>query len=67
MRLLKERLKSARHPLVLEGIGGFGGAMRMPPLKDAVLVAGTDGAGTKVMIAKRDGRVTTPSASTSWR
>ena len=56
----------ARHPLVLDGIGGFGGAMRMPPLKDAVLVAGTDGVGTKIMIAKAMGR-STPSASTWWR
>lgn len=59
VRLLKERLKSARHPLVLEGIGGFGGAIRMPPIKDAVLVAGTDGAGTKVMLAKAMGRYDT--------
>jgi len=59
VRLLRQRIKSADHPLVLSGIGGFGGAMRMPPLKDAVLVAGTDGAGTKVMIAKAMGRFDT--------
>ena len=52
VRLLKQRLKSTRHPLVLEGIGGFGGVMQMPPLKDPVLVAGTDGVGTKVLIAQ---------------
>ena len=55
VRLLKERLKSIHHPLVLEGIGGFGGLMRVPPIKDAVLVAGTDGAGTKVLIAREMG------------
>ena len=55
VRLLKERLKSIHHPLVLEGIGGFGGLMRVPPIKDAVLVAGTDGAGTKVMLARQMG------------
>ncbi len=55
VRLLKERLKSTRNPLVLEGIGGFGGVMRMPPIKNAVLVAGADGAGTKVMIAREMG------------
>jgi len=52
VRLFRERLRSIHHPLVLEGIGGFGGLMRMPPIKDAVLVAGTDGAGTKVMLAR---------------
>ena len=52
VELLKQRLKSAKHPLVLEGIGGFGGVMRMPRLKDPVLVAGTDGVGTKILIAK---------------
>ncbi len=57
VRLLKERLQVHQHPLVLEGIGGFGGVMRMPPLKDAVLVAGTDGVGTKIMIAKEMGRL----------
>jgi phosphoribosylformylglycinamidine cyclo-ligase len=55
VRLLKERLKSTKNPLVLEGIGGFGGIMRMPPIKDAVLVAGADGAGTKTMIAREMG------------
>jgi phosphoribosylformylglycinamidine cyclo-ligase len=59
VRLLKERLRSTRHPLVLEGIGGFGGVMRLPPIKDAVLVAGTDGVGTKVLIARAMGRLDT--------
>jgi phosphoribosylformylglycinamidine cyclo-ligase len=52
VELLKQRLKSADHPLVLGGLGGFGGAMRLPRLKDPVLVAGTDGVGTKILIAK---------------
>ncbi len=55
VRLLRRRLKSAANPLVLEGIGGFGGIMRMPPVKDAVLVAGADGAGTKTMLAREMG------------
>ena len=55
VRLLKERLRSVRHPLVLEGIGGFAGLLRVPPVSDAVLVAGTDGAGTKVMLAREMG------------
>jgi len=52
VELLKQRLKSADHPLVLGGLGGFGGAMRLPRLKDPVVVAGTDGVGTKILIAK---------------
>ncbi len=55
--LLKERLKSTRHPLVLGGLGGFGGAMRLPPLRDPVLVAGTDGVGTKIELARAMGRL----------
>jgi phosphoribosylformylglycinamidine cyclo-ligase len=52
VELLKQRLKSVKHPLVLGGLGGFGGAMRLPRLKDPVLVAGTDGVGTKTLIAQ---------------
>ncbi|HMK92097.1 MAG TPA: phosphoribosylformylglycinamidine cyclo-ligase [Thermoleophilia bacterium] len=55
VRLLRERIRTVKHPLVLDGIGGFGGMMRMPPIKDAVLVAGADGAGTKSMIAREMG------------
>jgi phosphoribosylformylglycinamidine cyclo-ligase len=57
--LLRQRLKSTQHPFVLGGLGGFGGAMRLPRLKDPVLVAGTDGVGTKVLIAKAMGRFDT--------
>lgn len=57
--LMKERLRSTRHPLVLGGLGGFGGAMRLPHLKDPVLVAGTDGVGTKIELARAMGRLET--------
>jgi len=57
--LLKQRLKSTQHPFVLGGLGGFGGAMRLPRLKDPVLVAGTDGVGTKIEIARAMGRLDT--------
>jgi len=50
--LMKERLTSTKSPLVLGGLGGFGGAMRLPKLKDPVLVAGTDGVGTKIELAR---------------
>ncbi len=57
--LLKSRLKSTQHPLVLGGLGGFGGAMRLPRLKDPVLVSGTDGVGTKIELARATGRLDT--------
>jgi phosphoribosylformylglycinamidine cyclo-ligase len=59
VELLKKRLRSTRHPLVLGSLGGFGGAMRMPRLNDPVLVAGTDGVGTKIELARRMGRLGT--------
>lgn len=59
VELMKERLTSARHPLVLGGLGGFGGAMQLPPLTDPVLVAGADGVGTKIELARAVGRLTT--------
>jgi phosphoribosylformylglycinamidine cyclo-ligase len=40
-----------RDPRVLEGIGGFGGCFEFRGYKDAVLVASTDGVGTKVLVA----------------
>jgi phosphoribosylformylglycinamidine cyclo-ligase len=57
--LMKQRLTSARHPSVLGGLGGFGGAMRLPHLKDPVVVAGTDGVGTKIELARTVGRLGT--------
>lgn len=57
--LLKTRLKSPQHPLVLGGLGGFGGAMRLPRLKDPVVVSGTDGVGTKIELARTMGRLDT--------
>ena len=57
--LMKQRLKSTQHPLVLGGLGGFGGAMRLPKLKDPVLVAGTDGVGTKIELARTMGKLGT--------
>ncbi len=59
VELMKERLKSTQHPLVLGGLGGFGGAMRLPKYKDPVLVAGTDGVGTKIELARAMGKLGT--------
>ena len=40
-------------PEVLSGVGGFGGLFALPPgrWKEPVLVAGTDGVGTKLKVA----------------
>jgi phosphoribosylformylglycinamidine cyclo-ligase len=59
VELMKKRLKSTRSPLVIGGLGGFGGAMALPQLSDPVLVAGTDGVGTKIEIARAMGRLDT--------
>lgn len=59
VELMKKRLTSTQSPLVIGGLGGFGGAMRLPRLKDPVLVAGTDGIGTKIEIARTMGRLGT--------
>lgn len=45
-------------PEVLSGVGGFGGLFALPPgrWKEPVLVAGTDGVGTKLKVAFAAGR-----------
>ena len=55
---LVERIKPlvgrTRRPEVLAGIGGFGGLFALPPgrYREPVLVSGTDGVGTKLMLAQ---------------
>src|SRR5579863_9563425 len=64
---LKERLiplfgrlaRTTRGPQVLEGVGGFGAIVGLESarrMKEPVLVAGTDGVGTKLKIAFALGR-----------
>ncbi len=52
VRRLAPLAAATRRPGVLGGIGGFGGLFAVPPrLKRPVLVASTDGVGTKLKIA----------------
>jgi phosphoribosylformylglycinamidine cyclo-ligase len=55
---IREAAESTRRPEVLGGVGGFGGlfALDASRYKDPVLVAGTDGVGTKLQIAFMTGR-----------
>ena len=51
---IKPFVKRTRRPEVLAGIGGFGGLFALPAgrYREPVLVSGTDGVGTKLMLAK---------------
>ncbi len=51
--LIKTSVNETSRPEVIGGIGGFGGFMRLPHgLENPVLVAGTDGVGTKLELAQ---------------
>ena len=54
---IKPLVKRTRRPEVIAGIGGFGGLFALPPgrYKEPVLVSGTDGVGTKLMLAQHLG------------
>jgi len=51
------RLTEGLRDLVHGGTTGFAGTLPMPPMRDAVLVACTDGVGTKVLLARALGRI----------
>ena len=55
---IKPLVKKTRRPEVLAGLGGFGGMFALPPgrYREPVLVSGTDGVGTKLMLAQHLGR-----------
>ena len=58
--LMRAAVESTRRPELLGGIGGFGGAITIPPgYREPVLVASTDGVGTKTAIAAALGRCDT--------
>ena len=51
---IKPLVKRTLRPEVLAGLGGFGGLFALPPdrYREPVLVSGTDGVGTKLMLAQ---------------
>jgi phosphoribosylformylglycinamidine cyclo-ligase len=51
---IKPLVKRTRRPEVLAGLGGFGGLFALPSdrYREPVLVSGTDGVGTKLMLAQ---------------
>jgi phosphoribosylformylglycinamidine cyclo-ligase len=51
---IKPLVKRTRRPEVLAGLGGFGGMFALPPdrYREPVLISGTDGVGTKLMLAQ---------------
>jgi phosphoribosylformylglycinamidine cyclo-ligase len=51
---IKPLVKRTQRPEVLAGLGGFGGLFALPPdrYREPVLVSGTDGVGTKLMLAQ---------------
>ncbi len=55
---IKPLVKQTRRAEVLAGLGGFGGMFALPPgrYREPVLVSGTDGVGTKLMLAQQLGR-----------
>jgi len=50
---IRAAVKSTRRPEVLGGLGGFGGLFALGKYSDPVLVSGTDGVGTKLLVAQR--------------
>jgi len=56
--LMREAVASTRRPEVVGGLGGFAGAIEVPAgYRRPLLVASTDGVGTKVALARRAGRL----------
>lgn len=51
---IKPLVRKTRRPEVLAGLGGFGGMFALPPgrYREPVLVSGTDGVGTKLLLAQ---------------
>ena len=52
---IRPLVAGTRRPEVMAGLGGFGGLFALPPnrYREPVLVSGTDGVGTKLMLAQQ--------------
>ena len=60
VELMRGHIESTRRPEVIGGLGGFGAAIGIPPgYREPLLVASTDGVGTKTAIAASLGRFDT--------
>ena len=60
VELMRAHVESTRRPEVIGGLGGFGGAFAIPVgYREPVLIASTDGVGTKTAIAGSVGRFDT--------
>jgi phosphoribosylformylglycinamidine cyclo-ligase len=60
VRLIKKDVESTYIPGVVGSLGGFAGLFQLPKdLEDPVLVTGTDGVGTKILLAQEVGRLDT--------
>ncbi len=60
VRLIKRDVESTYTPGVLGSLGGFAGLFALPDgLEEPVLVSGTDGVGTKILLAQETGRLDT--------
>jgi phosphoribosylformylglycinamidine cyclo-ligase len=58
VELIRDAVASTRRPEVVGGLGGFAGAIEIPAgYRRPLLVASTDGVGTKVALARRAGRL----------
>src|SRR6478736_8252971 len=60
VELMRGHVESTRRPEVVGGLGGFGGAFSIPAgYREPLLIASTDGVGTKTAIAASVGRFDT--------